>query len=61
MRYPMINNWLVFKRLNKYKVETKDCLCDDEYILEWNIACLQENSMAREYMICSGKAIFSKK
>lgn len=39
MNYPMINNWLVFKRLNEYEVEAKDCLCDDEYILGWDIAC----------------------
>lgn len=32
MNYPMINNWLVFKRLNEYEVEAKDCLCDGEYI-----------------------------
>ena len=39
MNYPMINNWLVFKRLNEYEVEAKDCLCDDEYILGWDITC----------------------
>ena len=39
MNYPMINNWLVFKRLNEYEVEAKDCLCDGEYILGWDIAC----------------------
>lgn len=39
MNYPLINNWLVFKRLNEYEVEAKDCLCDDEYILGWDIAC----------------------
>lgn len=39
MNYPMTNNWLVFKRLNEYEVEAKDCLCDGEYILGWDIAC----------------------
>lgn len=39
MHYPMINNWLVFKRLSEYEVKVNDCLCDDEYILGWDIAC----------------------
>lgn len=38
MKYPMINNWLKFKRISKMEVQVKDLLCDDEYTMGYDIA-----------------------
>ena len=38
MKYPMINNWLTFKRINKYEYSVQDFLYESEYTMGYQIA-----------------------
>lgn len=33
MRYPMLNNWLVFSRKNQYEYDVHDCLYDEDFTM----------------------------
>ena len=33
MRYPMLNNWLVFFRKNQYEYDVHDCLYDEDFTM----------------------------
>lgn len=38
MRYPMLNNWLVFSRKNQYEYDVHDCLYDEDFTMGVTIA-----------------------
>lgn len=38
MRYPMLNNWLVFSRKNQYEYDVHDCLYDEDLTMGVTIA-----------------------
>lgn len=38
MRYPMLNNWLVFFRKNQYEYDVHDCLYDEDFTMGVTIA-----------------------
>ena len=38
MRYPMLNNWLVFSRKNQYEYDVQDCLYDEDFTMGVTIA-----------------------
>ena len=38
MRYPMLNNWLVFSRKNQYEYDVHDCLYDEDFTIGVTIA-----------------------
>lgn len=38
MRYPMLNNWLVFSRKSQYEYDVHDCLYDEDFTMGVTIA-----------------------
>lgn len=38
MRYPMLNNWLVFSRKNQYEYDVHNCLYDEDFTMGVTIA-----------------------
>lgn len=56
MRYPMLNNWLVFSRKNQYEYDVHDCLYDEDFSMGVTIAAFAKklNGHRNPYSINAG-------
>lgn len=55
MKYPMLNNWLLFKRRDRYTYYVRDCLSEDTFIMEKSLAQFAKKLNGKEnpYLIDS--------